>query len=269
MRRLALAIRRAHARLRPAAAAWGHTELRGVTRNRSIEAHLADHGIERSYGGGRANEDPVGPDHAIDANVDLLRVDAVGRAGRSPIGAWAVFANHGTVEKATFPFYNGDHVGVPSARWRPRCTTAATPRYSVYGNGDAGDVSAGLDRSGPAAAEGVGRREAGAMLSAWRRAGRDLQRRPAIDMRWTRVCFCGQATPFGRLAGFAVFGRSYLTGSEEGRGPLFDATDEVLEGQRLAAPVEPQGRKIPALTDSDRTLEPIAVPLARPASGTG
>ena len=81
-------------------------------------------------------------------------------------------------------------------------------------------------------------------------------------MRWTRVCFCGQATPFGRLAGFAVFGRSYLTGSEEGRGPLFDATGEVLEGQRLAAPVEPQGIKIPALTDSDRTLEPIAVPLS-------
>ncbi len=262
VRRLALAIRRADARLRPAAAAWGHTELRGVTRNRSIEAHLADHGIERSYGSGRADEDPAGAAHTIDPNVDLLRVDAVGRTGHAPIGAWAVFANHGTVEKSTFPYYNGDHVGVAQRAVEAALRRGRNAPVLVYGNGDAGDVSAGLDRSGPAAAEGVGRREAGAMLSAWRAAGRGLTRRPAIDMRWTRVCFCGQATPFGRLAGSAVFGRSYLTGSEEGRGPLFEATEEVLEGMRLASPVEPQGRKIPAVTDPDRTLEPTGVPLS-------
>ena len=131
----------------------------------------------------------------------------------------------------------------------------------MYGNGAAGDVSAGLDRSGPAAAEWVGRREADAMLSAWRAAGRRLSRTPALASRWTRVCFCGQPTPFGRLADSAVFGRSYLTGSEEGRGPLFDATGVALEGSRLDAPVEPQGRKIPALTDPGHTLEPTAVPL--------
>ena len=59
--RLALAIRRANADRRPAAAAWGTTRLLRVTRNRSIEAHLADHGVERAFGTGKASEDPLGP----------------------------------------------------------------------------------------------------------------------------------------------------------------------------------------------------------------
>jgi neutral ceramidase len=135
------------------------------------------------------------------------------------------------------------------------------PVVNVYGNSDAGDVSAGLDRFGPAHAEEVGRREARAMLAAWRRAGRHLGRRPRLELRWTRVCFCGQATPAGRLADHAVFGFAYLTGSEEGRGPVFEATGQIFEGRRLAAPMGVQGVKDPARSDDDRTLEPTSVPL--------
>jgi hypothetical protein len=40
--RLAQAIRRADADLAPAVAGWRHTELLGVTQNRSLEAHLDD-----------------------------------------------------------------------------------------------------------------------------------------------------------------------------------------------------------------------------------
>ncbi|HEU0023729.1 MAG TPA: neutral/alkaline non-lysosomal ceramidase N-terminal domain-containing protein [Thermoleophilaceae bacterium] len=266
VRRLALAIRRADANRRPAAAAWAKTRLRRVTRNRSVEAHLANHGVERSPGAGRAGDDPGGPFHPIDASVQVLRVDQLRAGRRVPVGGWSVFANHGTVEKSTFTYYNGDHASaahrVFEAAVRRRGGAPSGQDVAlVYGNGAAGDVSAGLDRSGPAAAEWVGRREATAMLSAWRAAGRRLSRHPALDLRWTRVCFCGQPTPFGRLADTAVFGRSYLTGSEEGRGPLFDITGESLEGSRLTTPVEPQGLKYPAFSDPDRTLEPTAVPL--------
>ncbi|MBN1529895.1 MAG: neutral/alkaline non-lysosomal ceramidase N-terminal domain-containing protein [Thermoleophilaceae bacterium] len=265
VRRLTLAIRRARADLRPAAAGWGTTRLRNVTRNRSVEAHLADHGVQRAFGKGSAAEDPLGPLHPIDAGVNVLRVDQLRGARRVPVGAWGVFADHGTVNKSTFGVYNGDHssaahrvfeAGVRRAGRAPRGQDVVL----VYGNGAAGDVSAGLDRSGPAAAELVGRREAAAMLAAWRSAGRRLSRSPALGSRWTRVCFCGQRTPFGRLADTAVFGSSYLTGSEEGRGPLFDSTGEVLEGRRQA-PSEPQGSKVPALADPGHTLEPTAVPL--------
>ncbi len=93
-----------------------------------------------------------------------------------PVGAWAVFANHGTVNKSTFQYYNGDHGGVAHRVFEAALRRAGRVGRGrdvvlVYGNGAAGDVSAGLDRSGPAAAEWVGRREAGAMLSAWRAAG--------------------------------------------------------------------------------------------------
>jgi neutral ceramidase len=261
--RLALAIRRADAGRRPALAAWGDARLAGVTRNRSLEAHLADHGLARAYGHGRPDEDPGGAAHTIDPGVELLRVDQLRGGRRVPVGGWSVFADHGTVNKATFGYYNGDHGGVAHRVFEAalRGRAGARAPVLVYGNGAAGDVSAGLDRSGPAAAERVGRREARAMLAAWRSAGRRLSRRPALGLRWTRVCFCGQPTPFGRLADTAVFGQSYLTGSEEGRGPLFDATGRVLEGTRLDAPVEPQGSKVPALTDPEHTLEPTAVPL--------
>ena len=94
------------------------------------------------------------------------------------------------------------------------------------------------------------------MLTAWRRAGPALTRTPRLESRWTRVCFCGQSTAAGRLADHAVFGTPYLSGSEEGRGPLFDATGDIYEGRRLSAPAGVQGVKLAARSDDDRTLEP-------------
>jgi neutral ceramidase len=84
---------------------------------------------------------------------------------------------------------------------------------------------------------------------------------PLIDMRWTRVCFCGQQTSAGRLDDRAVYGRSYLTGSEEGRGPLFDITGEIYEGQPSPVAVEPQGNKVQARRDVDGTQSPTVVPI--------
>ncbi len=266
VKRLALALERAQADLAPAAAGWGAGRLARLTRNRSLEAHLADHGIHLARGQGRPEQDPDGAPHTIDPNVDVLRVDRLAGGRRVPLGAWSTFANHGTVNRSTFDVYNADHhataarvfeAGVRRVGHVPR----DRPVVNVYGNSDAGDVSAGLTTFGPAHAEEVGRREAQAMLGAWRRAGAHLTRRPRLESRWTRVCFCGQDTPFGPLADHAAFGSAYLTGSEEGRGPLFDATGEIYEGRRLAAPVGAQGVKVVAREDRDRTVEPTSVPL--------
>ncbi len=264
--RLALALERARADVGPAAAAWGHTTLTGVTENRSIEAHLADHGIELPRGAGRPGQDPGGATHTIDPNVDVLRVDRLASGRRVPLGAWSTFANHGTVNRSTFGYYNADHHAAAARVFEARVRRAGRvprrrPVVNVYGNSDAGDVSAGLHAYGPALAERVGRREAAAMLTAWRRAGAALARRPRLESRWTRVCFCGQSAPAGPLADHAAFGMSYLTGSEEGRGPLFDATGDIYEGRRLTAPDGAQGVKVVARSDDDRTLEPTAVPL--------
>jgi neutral ceramidase len=80
---------------------------------------------------------------------------------------------------------------------------------------------------------------------------------PALDRRWTRMCWCGQQTAAGPVANQAVFGLSEFTGSEEGRGPLFDVTRIPFEGDHLPVGAGPQGDKI-------QTPIPVTVPKAVP-----
>src|SRR3954467_1888558 len=88
VKRLALAIRRADANLGPGAVGWGATTITNLTANRSLEAHLADHGIQLDYGKGSPSQDPAGPLHTIDPNVNVLRVDKLigGRRGPGGVG---------------------------------------------------------------------------------------------------------------------------------------------------------------------------------------
>jgi neutral ceramidase len=263
VRQLATAVARADDDLGPAVAGWASTRLHGVTRNRSLEAHLADHGLAREPGAGRVRDDPRGPRHTITPDVDVLRVDRLGRRGRrTPLGMWSAFANHGTVVKATFPFYNGDHHAaaerVAEAALRRRAARGRDV-VNVFANGAEGDVSSGLGRGGPAAAEATGRREAAAILAAWRSAGRVLRRALPIDLRWTRVCLCGQPAPGGRLAGTPVNGLPQVTGSEEGRGPAFELTGEHFEGRTAPANDPEQGHKV--VTTSLAGRVPQAAPL--------
>ena len=277
---IAAAVRRADEDLAPAALGWGSAALTGITRNRSLEAHLVNHGQEKEYGTGRPEDDPEGALHTIDPRVDVLRVDKVVRYGvchtngrtrcrrfrrRIPIGGWSIFANHGTVTKSSFEYYNGDHhASAHRVFARIVRREGGVPRkqlvLNVYGNGNEGDMSGGLDRSGPAGSDEVGRAEARAMLKAWRRAGRaGLSRRPELDLRWTRVCFCGQMTETGPLPTNPTVGLPFLTGSEEERGPLFDVTGQHYEGTRSPTASETQGHKV-GVPGAGQDL-PRAVPL--------
>ncbi len=227
--RIATAIRRADRDRAPASAGWGSTRLAGLTENRSIEAHLANHGIIRGVGEGSVGLDPLGLLHTIDPLVNVLRVDKHLRGRRVPIGIWSTFADHGTVVKPTFTYYNADHHGAATRLAEGAIRRlGGVPRgqmvVNAYGNTDEGDMTAGIRHGGPAGASEVGRREARAMVRAWRGAGRNLSRRPALGVRWTRECFCGRATAVGPVDERAVVGMPFLTGSEENRGPLYDET---------------------------------------------
>jgi neutral ceramidase len=279
VRQLALAIRRANANLGPGRIGWGETEIDNLTLNRSIEAHLYDHGIHLGYGQGSPSMDPDGPLHPIDPEVNVLRVDKLiprrrghrRRQGRrhghrrrwAPVGIWSTFANHGTVNKFQFTYYNEDHHGAATHLTEAAIRRAGrVPRaqdvVDVYGNTDEGDQSSGLHQSGPAAAAAVGTVESQAFLRAWRQAGQHMQRRTSLDWRWTRMCWCGQDTPDGPVANQANFGLAEFTGSEEGRGPLFDVTRVPFEGDHLPVGTGgPQGDKI-------NSLIPIDVPKADP-----
>jgi hypothetical protein len=298
---ISTAIRRADDDLAPATAGWGSARIRGLTQNRSLEAHLANHGIEKERGEGSVDDDPGGYEHTIDSNVDVLRVDKVvrvaaprrrpgrrqggrrrgGRRGpsftgkatvtaartrRIPIGAWSSFPDHGTVTKSSFQFYNADHhasaLRVFEKRVRSRGKVPAGQEVlNVYGNSNEGDMSAGLDRHGPAASDYVGRVEAAAMLRAWKDADGDLSRTPELDVRWTRVCFCGQQTDTGQVADQPQVGLPFLTGSEEERGPLFDITGQHYEGTRAPLATGPHGHKIypPGASSVPRSVPLLAV----------
>ena len=252
---IASAIARADDDLGPATAGWGSSRILGLTRNRSLEAHLANHGVERAYGQGKESEDPGGYEHTIDPSVNVLRVDKLvrrrGKRVRVPIGGWSTFADHGTVTKSSFQFYNGDHHASAMRVFEERVRRdGRVPRsqevLNVYGNSNEGDMSAGLDRSGPAASDYVGRIEAQAMFKAWRAARRQLSSTPALDLRWTRVCFCGQVVEGREVGSASQVGVPFLTGSEEERGPLFDVTQEHFEGRRAETDFGPHGRKLSA-----------------------
>ncbi len=252
-RQISTAIRRADDDRGMATAGWGSAKILGLTRNRSIEAHLANHGVIKARGEGKEADDPGGYEHTIDPNVDVLRVDKLrrvrGRLRRVPIGAWSTFADHGTVTKSSFTYYNGDHHASAMRVFEQRVRTEGRVPpgqevLNVYGNSNEGDMSAGLTRSGPAASDFVGRTEAAAMYHAWRRARRHSSRYPAFSSRWTRVCFCGQVVEDGeRVASESQVGIPFLTGSEEERGPLFDVTGEEFEDRRGPDTGPPHGVK--------------------------
>lgn len=266
VRQLTEAIRRADDNRRRAIAGWGQRALLGLTQNRSLEAHLANHGLDLAKGSGRPVLDPLGVAHTINPSVDVLRVDQVIRGKRVPIGIWSTFADHGTVNRYTYDVYNADHHGsatrvVEAAVRRSGKVPAHQEVVNVFGNTDEGDQSAGLDRAGPAAADFVGREEAQRMLEAWRQAGTRMTATPDLDVRWTRVCFCGQDTGGGnRTDDAAVVGLPLVTGSEEGRGPLYDSTGQDYEGRTSPLDDPQQGHKIQVLTQSDGSI-PKAVPL--------
>jgi hypothetical protein len=267
VRQLVAAITRADNNLGPGKVGWSTTQLLGLTANRSLEAHLRDHGITKAFGTGKVSDDPKGYVDTIDPEVQVLRVD---KDGVGPVGMWSTFADHGTVNKFQFGVYNADHHGSATrlVEQQIRALGHVRPGQDVvnaYGNTDEGDQSAGLTRSGPAAADGVGRLEAAAMLTAWKTAGAHLTSTPQLATRWTRMCFCGQSTPDGPVSKTATPGLPLFTGSEEGRGPLYDLTQQPFEGDASPVddPADPaQGHKIVVPTSLvGKGSTPTAVPL--------
>ena len=272
VRRLALALERADDDRSPGAAGWGTTRLLGATANRSLEAHLADDGLLVPRGEGALAQDPFGVPHTIDPEVDVLRVDKVRRGKHTPVGIWSSFANHGTANRFSWAYLGADHYAAAQ-----RLAEAAIRRkgkvrrgqdvVNAFAAGALGDQSSGLTRFGPAVAEEVGRAEARAMVSAWSAAGKEMRLRPTLDVRWTRICFCGQDTAEGPVDDRAVIGIAAGAGSEEARTIFTDASGVNYEGQNLPAPVGPQGVKVPTLDTTSSS--PGAVPLTVLRVGPG
>ena len=250
---IAAAVRRADADRAPAVAGWGHATLYGVTQNRSLFAFLRNYGITVPDGQAKPDMDPKGPEDTVDTNVDVLRVDKVvrrhGRVRHIPIGAYSNFADHGTVVHSETQAYSGDH---HASAWRLFADrvrkSAKVPNHqtvvNVYPNGAEGDMTAGIAHVGIKAAIWVGGREAAAMFAAWRQARSQLSSAPALDWRWTRACWCGRQTATGPVDTGGHIGVPFFTGSDEGRGPLYDLDRTSMEGTTAPYDDPVQGDKV-------------------------
>jgi hypothetical protein len=288
---LAAAIRRANADLRPGAIGWGQTVLLGVTQNRSLGAHLANYGLGDGPNGGSVDQNPGGYPNTIDPAVNVLRIDQYRRIRRTtrirrgrgyvkrtktvtrrvPVGIYSTFANHGTVDHENFQYYSGDHQGAAERTVEAAIRTAGHVPASqdvinAFANSDAGDMTSGIQYNGPAAAQYVGQREAAAMLAAWRQAGRAMTRHPALAVRFTRVCMCGQQTSAGAIDSTPWIGKAAGAGSEEGR-TIFYYDGVANEGDKLPVSIGPQGDKQLALDEAGNV--PQAVPFTALRLGDG
>jgi neutral ceramidase len=148
--RIARAIRSAADHLQPARAGWDTTSIWGQTRIRSLPAMLRNEPRPSPRPGAPAG---LGPAYTlIDPTLTMLRVDAFDSvAGRFvPIGAWSVFAMHGTGNAPANELFDPDVHGIVSRvleryidRMMNRDTVSRfTPRaLHAFANGTEGDVS--------------------------------------------------------------------------------------------------------------------------------
>ncbi len=241
LEQLALAIRRAHEARVPVRAGWGSAEVTDVSRNRSVEAHLANHGMDLAYGQGRPTDDPKGADHMRDTTLRVLRVE---RTDGTPLAAWLNFPVHLTTTTPAVNVWDADLAGTTTEHMRDRI---ASPGFvSLYSNGASGDLMPRFNSfNALALIDHHGRRVARQAQLAWNEAGSSLSGQVPVGVRWTRACYCGQeVAPGMRVSSEPVWGLPFLGGSEDGASIFHEPAS--TEGRRLpAALADPvHGRKI-------------------------
>jgi neutral ceramidase len=222
------ALREAVAALEPARAAWGEAEVRGANRNRSLEAHLANHGLDLHPGTGSTDLDPDGEDHPRDVTVRVLRIESPG--GR-PLVAWGHFSAHPTTFVPANTTFSSDFPGVATRRFR--ASFEGTPPVAIVTNGTEGDLIPRYDQVNQhACADVIGHRVATAMHEAWEAASAVTDDLPVAGTT-RRIEYAGQTLEPGvRVADRAWFGLPFLGGAQNGPSFLYGLG---LEGARRPA----------------------------------
>jgi neutral ceramidase len=223
------ALRAATVGLAPATATWGRAPLLDANRNRSIEAHLANHGLDLRPGSGGPELDPDGEDHPRDVELRLLRVTSP--AGR-PIAAWGHFSAHPTTFVPANTLFSADFPGVATRRFRAEMGRDAP--VAILTNGTEGDLIPRYDEVNQhACADRIGRRTAAAMLRAWEDAATGAAPVEVVAGGTRRIRYAGQElAPGVRVGERAWFGLPFVGGAVNGPSLLHGLG---LEGRRRPA----------------------------------
>ena len=227
-------------RLEPAVAGWGTATVEDVNRNRSLEAHLANHGVDCYPGTGSTDLDPAGPDHPRDTTLRLLRVET---PDGDPIAAWSHFSVHPTAYTPHNTLYSADLVGAAVRHFR---ADREDPPVVGFVNGTEGDLISRYDEyNDHALANSLGRRLADGMETAWEAAGDALTERVPVAGRGTHVTYEGQEVRPGKRVGKrALFGLPFFGGGENGPSFFYGLGLEGTRRPRMLAG-RVHGRKIP------------------------
>lgn len=258
---MAEAVRRAHADLAPAVAGWARGTIGDVSTNRSLEAHLANHGMDVPVHEGDRSMDPDGPDHPRDLNVRLLRVE---RPSGEPLIGWGLFAVHPTNFPNTNTLLSADLSGLAVRRFEASFAADAgaigvpaggpDAPVGVLANSNEGDLMSLYESYNPhSCADLMGLRLGAKLRKLWDAAGGDLRTRVPLGRRWTRIRYEGQEVEPGKpVADRALFGYPFLGGAENGPSPFYDTgTEGTRRPAELADPVH--GRKVIAFPAPWRT----------------
>ncbi|MFA5892093.1 MAG: neutral/alkaline non-lysosomal ceramidase N-terminal domain-containing protein [Actinomycetota bacterium] len=245
---IAAAVRQANANLRPAVLGWADVEVADANDNRSIEAHLANHGFDLAPHTASADLDPLGPGHLVDRTMHVLRVDAVDESTdeRTPMAAWFRFSAHDTSFPPANELYTADWSAIAGWRFEQALAAAGHPGVlAMFANGNEGDMVSRNDSfNSYSTADSQGKKVARALNIAWEKAGRNLIDDPILDVRTAIICFCGQEVEGGSVASEGWAGLSFFGGAENGPSIFYQPIQ--TEGKRRPAeaadPV--QGRKI-------------------------
>lgn len=247
LEQIAQAVRDADDALQPARLGWGDAELHDASVNRSLEAHLANHGLDLIKGQGKVWLDPDGEEHTIDPVLSVLRVESV--EGK-PIAALANFSAHPTTFVPANHFYSADYPGVGARRFAAGFDDE--PPVVLFTMRGHGDQSARFDEFNQhAVADRTGQRVATAMAHAWEHAEEVLTDQAVLDARWGSVPFGTDAAPDEPTSPYPFWGLSFFGGSEDGASIFYE-------------PIQTEGRRRPAeLADDVHGRKIVVAPTAQ------
>lgn len=236
--RAAEAVRAADAALRPATAAWAAARLDDANLNRSLEAHLANHGLDLYPGTGEVALDPDGDEHPRETTLRLLRVDD---ADGEPLAAWTHFSVHPTTFSPANVYLSADFPGAATRHFR---RGFERPPVAIFTNGTEGDLIPRYDEYNQhACADRMGLRTAAAMRAAWDTAAASLAPELPVDGAVRRVVYAGQEVePGKRVARKAWFGLPFIGGAANGPHFLYGHVEGLRRPRSLAGRVH--GRKL-------------------------
>jgi len=180
----------------PAQLGWAHTDVEGMTKNRSMEAFALD--APRTTGG--TLRDRMGPfvdavldsarpaQAAVDPRLSVLRIDLVAKG--SPLAVVAYFGSHPTAVANVNDLYHGDTFGyVTRAVFEPQGDPVCGDHCPIVAmvNGLSGDVSPALDEQGPREARRWAEDLAARVREGWTAAGTRLDPNAKVALAYREV----------------------------------------------------------------------------------